>query len=115
MQLTICKIIVAEGNELELATYTMLLLDMIRRMQERENRKEAEVKANEIAEALSMSFAEIMKQEMKADETGHPGKHGVGDREGRRVSEPDRDADGKGRLEQKPGGSVEDKEPGKSE
>jgi len=114
MTLTVCKIIEVSGDCFDLATYTLILLDVMRRFQEKQNQREARAMSNEVSEALSQAFAEIMKQEMKENETGHPGEHSTGDREERGVP-ADRNADWKPRMGQEPVGGVEDKEQGKGE
>ena len=64
MKVKVCEIIVAEGNEMQCAIYTYMLLDMLKQMVEKEQKTDAKKQADIIDELLRrMPFDELIKRE----------------------------------------------------
>lgn len=61
-------LIIAEGEETELAIYTALTLDMLRRVAEMSDEDKAKKEAEILAKFMNMSFAEMMKKENEEEE-----------------------------------------------
>ena len=63
MKLKVFDAFVAEGEEAELATYTIMLLDLLKHMKEREDKLDAAREVSAFEKFLNMSFAEMMNLE----------------------------------------------------
>lgn len=64
MQLTLANgFITIEGDERELALYTAILMDVLKRVADRENKEKAKAEADLFAKLANMNFADLMKNE----------------------------------------------------
>ena len=85
----------AEGDPMELATYTAALMTFLKAQVDAEQTKRDEEFLKQFGD---FSIMDLIKREMES-ETGHQAEDGTGGQQRKRVPKPKRDADGADRME----------------
>ena len=68
MKVRMFGMVEAEGTELEMAAYTMMVLDCMKAMKEHEDMKTAEKEASVMEELLRIPIEELLKREQDGGE-----------------------------------------------